>query len=125
MPRGDGTGPGGMGPMTGRAAGYCAGYNTPGFANPTFGGGYRGAGRGGFGGGGRGHRNMYYATGLPGWARFGGAPYAAPYGAQPNVAQTTPEQELGYLKDQAQYFQDSLGNINKRIEELEKEAKNK
>lgn len=35
MPRGDGTGPTGMGPMTGRAAGYCAGYATPGFANPA------------------------------------------------------------------------------------------
>ena len=31
MPLGDGTGPGGMGPMTGRAAGYCAGYPVPGF----------------------------------------------------------------------------------------------
>lgn len=26
MPRGDGTGPAGLGPMTGRAAGYCADY---------------------------------------------------------------------------------------------------
>ncbi|MBN1458575.1 MAG: DUF5320 domain-containing protein [Armatimonadetes bacterium] len=34
MPRGDGTGPMGRGPMTGRAAGYCAGYAVPGFANP-------------------------------------------------------------------------------------------
>jgi len=34
MPRGDRTGPAGMGPMTGRAAGYCAGYNVPGFINP-------------------------------------------------------------------------------------------
>ena len=34
MPRGDRTGPAGMGPMTGRAAGYCAGYSTPGFMNP-------------------------------------------------------------------------------------------
>jgi hypothetical protein len=34
MPRGDGTGPAGMGPMTGRAAGYCAGYTVPGFMNP-------------------------------------------------------------------------------------------
>jgi len=41
MPRGDGTGPAGMGPMTGRAAGYCAGYPVPGYANPGFfGGGY-------------------------------------------------------------------------------------
>ncbi|MFW6189453.1 MAG: DUF5320 domain-containing protein [Planctomycetota bacterium] len=35
MPRGDGTGPLGMGPMTGRAAGYCAGFAGPGFANPV------------------------------------------------------------------------------------------
>ena len=34
MPRGDGTGPAGLGPMTGRAAGYCAGYPVPGFMNP-------------------------------------------------------------------------------------------
>jgi len=33
MPRGDRTGPVGMGPMTGRAAGYCAGYAVPGFVN--------------------------------------------------------------------------------------------
>lgn len=31
MPRGDRTGPAGMGPRTGRAAGYCAGYSTPGY----------------------------------------------------------------------------------------------
>ena len=34
MPRGHGTGPMGMGPMTGRAAGYCASYPVPGFMNP-------------------------------------------------------------------------------------------
>lgn len=34
MPWGDGTGPLGYGPMTGRAAGYCAGYPFPGFMNP-------------------------------------------------------------------------------------------
>jgi len=56
MPRGDGTGPAGMGPMTGRAAGYCAGYGVPGFMNPVV--------RGGFGG----------AT---------AAPYAFGYGVQP------------------------------------------
>jgi len=38
MPGGDGTGPRGMGPMTGRAAGYCAGFPVPGFANPIPGG---------------------------------------------------------------------------------------
>jgi len=37
MPAGDGTGPLGFGPMTGRAAGYCAGYPTPGYANAILG----------------------------------------------------------------------------------------
>ena len=78
MPGGDRTGPRGMGPLTGRHMGYCAGYATPGYTNP--GPGYgpgmgygrgMGWGRGGYGGGGRGWRNMYYATGLPGWARAG------------------------------------------------------
>jgi hypothetical protein len=36
MPGGDRTGPAGMGPMTGRAAGYCAGYPMPGYRNPAF-----------------------------------------------------------------------------------------
>ena len=34
MPRGNRTGPAGMGPMTGRVAGYCAGYPVPGYMNP-------------------------------------------------------------------------------------------
>ena len=34
MPGGDRTGPAGFGPMTGRAAGYCAGYTVPGYMNP-------------------------------------------------------------------------------------------
>jgi len=38
MPLGDGTGPMGMGPMTGRAAGYCAGFGVPGYMNPIPGG---------------------------------------------------------------------------------------
>jgi len=59
MPFGDGTGPAGLGPMTGRAAGFCAGYPVPGYMNPAVGGavfygaGYRmpysGWGRRGFG----------------------------------------------------------------------------
>ena len=35
MPFGNGTGPSGMGPMTGRAAGFCAGYPTPGYRHPS------------------------------------------------------------------------------------------
>ena len=42
MPYGDRTGPEGMGPRTGRAAGYCAGYDVAGYMNPAFGGRRRG-----------------------------------------------------------------------------------
>lgn len=42
MPQGDKTGPDGQGPMTGRAMGFCAGANSPGFSNIGFG---RGFGR--------------------------------------------------------------------------------
>lgn len=62
MPRGNGMGPMRMGPMTGRGAGYCAGFNTPGYVNSA-------RNFAGFGGG-RGFRRMFYATGVPGWARF-------------------------------------------------------
>jgi hypothetical protein len=34
MPFGDGTGPLGLGPMTGRGAGFCAGFGRLGFASP-------------------------------------------------------------------------------------------
>ncbi len=123
MPRGDGTGPAGMGPMTGRAAGYCAGYQVPGYINPVGGRGYWGWGRGG--GRGRGFGRGF------GWARAGygypawgtaGYPYAAPYPAQ--FAQApTPENELAGLKQQAQYFQDALDEIKTRMEQLEAESK--
>ncbi|MCF8053843.1 MAG: DUF5320 domain-containing protein [Deltaproteobacteria bacterium] len=33
MPRGDGTGPRGVGAMTGRARGFCAGFSSPGDDN--------------------------------------------------------------------------------------------
>ena len=120
MPRGDGTGPAGMGPMTGRAAGYCAGQGVPGFMNPIAGRGFWGRGRGG--GGGRGWRNRFYATGLYGWQRAGagvpvfGAPggYAGPFG--PAV---TEQQELDALKGQADFFQNALEEIRKRLDELQ------
>ncbi len=42
MPGGDRTGPWGLGPRTGRRAGFCSGYRRPGFMNrsvfPPFGG---------------------------------------------------------------------------------------
>lgn len=55
MPRGDGTGPAGKGPLTGRSAGFCASFKTPGFMNTGFG---RGMGRG------RGFRRMFCISSL-------------------------------------------------------------
>ena len=121
MPRGDGTGPGGMGPMTGRAAGFCAGYAVPGYANPVYGAGV-GYGRGfGRGGGGWGRRNMYYATGLTGWQR--GAYPSPTYAPVTNVQ--TKEQEVDILKSQADYLSSSLEEVKKRLSELESESSSK
>lgn len=107
--------------MTGRAAGYCAGYGTPGFLNPAFGGSW---GRGpGFRGGGRGWRHQYYATGLPGWARAGWPHWGAPpHPATPLYAfGPTVEQELEALKAQAEHYSEALEEIRKRIADLESE----
>lgn len=126
MPGGDGTGPMGMGPMTGRAAGYCAGYGVPGYVNAVPG---RGLGLGwgrGWGGGGRGRRYWYRATGLPGWLRYGYGPawsqpaYAAPYA--PYAPGLTKEQETQALRNQAEFLKQALDDISKRLEELEKES---
>ncbi|KPJ65609.1 MAG: hypothetical protein AMJ45_04880 [Syntrophobacter sp. DG_60] len=108
MPAGNGTGPFGLGPMTGRGMGYCAGYGVPGYyANPRP---RLGLGRGR----GRGFRWQYWATGLPGWMRYGYAPGVAP--VYPGIA---PEQELGFLKDQASFLEQQLNAISNRIKELE------
>ena len=120
MPRGDGTGPMGLGPMTGRAAGYCAGYAIPGYMNPVPGRGYFGRGRGFFGrGGGRGRRNWYYAAGFPGWA---GTSMGMPAfeGAYPYAAEVSPEQEADILKNQADILKRQLDDVQSRISILEK-----
>ena len=120
MPFGDRTGPAGLGPMTGRGAGYCAGYAVPGTMNPAPSRGFWGRGFGRGGGRGRGWRHWYHATGLPGWARAGWAPA---WGAVPYAPQPTREQELDLLKGQAEYLEDALEGIRKQIEEVATESK--
>ena len=103
MPRGNRTGPLGAGPMTGRGAGYCAGYPTPGFDNPAptrFAGFRRGGGAFGW-------RHMFYATGLPGWLRGRSAPAA-------------PQSEVEALEEQANWLKDQLNAINERLKALGK-----
>ena len=105
MPGFDGTGPRGMGSMTGGGRGFCspwgrgaafAGYGTP----PRMGYGY-----------------PYY-----GWAGasspFYGVPTSAP-GGTPFAPQMTREQELGLLKSQAQAMRGQLEQIESRMRELE------
>lgn len=128
MPGGDGTGPMGLGPRTGRAAGFCAGYPMPGSLNPIFG---RGAVGwvGGFGRG-RGWRNWYYATGLPRWARGGAWPYAVQFGAAwpyaaPSTGATASEREAGDLRAEAEYLRGALESLEKRLAELESQAAGK
>ena len=124
MPRGNKTGPMGMGSMTGRGAGFCAGAGMPGFLNAApgrgfgagFGGGGSVSGRG-FGGGRRGWRNMFYATGLPGWMRSGGNVPA--YGYPASYQKPDPEIEKRALRSQADALQSEMDLINKRLSEIE------
>lgn len=119
MPRGDGTGPLGLGPRTGRGLGYCAGYNVPGYLNPI--GAYWGWwGRGPGWGRGRGFRWMYYLTGLPGWAR-GWYGYVPPYPAYNpyNV------NEKDILSAEAKYLEDQLKYIRERLDQLERKEDKK
>ncbi len=109
MPGFDGTGPTGMGTMTGGARGPCnLNYQSSGPA------GFRpGQGRGG--GRGRGYRHMYWATGLPGWRRTN----ANGFQAIPPAASFTGSQEIDFLKNQAQALKAELDAVNTRLQEIE------
>jgi len=126
MPFGDGTGPAGLGPMTGRGAGYCAGYGTPGYMNPYVGG--RGLGFGWGRGFGRGMRGRWFYGNAYGNALYPTGPVSYPFAPDPAadpyaVWQATPEQEREMLLSQAKMLEGQLGDMKKRIAELEKEAK--
>jgi len=118
MPRGDRTGPAGMGPMTGRAAGYCAG-----FMNPY--GGRFGVGRGGlpYGGG----RGRAWGGGRGwGWGgamgAYGPGYYPGAYGYPPApIYPQAPAQERKFLEQEAKAIEEELKAIRNRIEELRKE----
>jgi hypothetical protein len=117
MPGRDRTGPRGEGPMTGRGAGYCAGFSTAGYPDAGYpDAGYPAPGYWGFGprfgfgrggGWGRGWRHRAYA---PRWPRRRGFPAYAP---------PTREQEADMLASQAEWLQAQLDEINERLADLE------
>ena len=117
MPGGDRTGPGGMGPMTGRGAGYCAGYPAPRYMNSV-------GGRSGFGYGRGFGRGRGRGFGRGQGFRWAVSPYAygVSYGNPYVGPAISAQDEARALKEQAQAMQDEIGAINQRIKELESNA---
>ena len=108
MPSGDRTGPRGQGPMTGKMFGFCGGDDTPGYEKR-----FRGRGRRfGFGGGmGRHHdfeRGGYRDRPFSGY----NSPHWFP----------DKENEIKMLKSQAEELKRAQKNIEKRLNELEKDS---
>jgi len=111
MPGGDGTGPMGMGPMTGGGRGFCA-VPVKDWRGP-YGGREFGRGRG------RGWRRGRFGYG-PHWEY----PYGVtPYYGDPSASEVTPQQESDMLKKEVKAMQDEVNLINQHISDLESAAK--
>lgn len=106
MPRFDGTGPMGLGEMTGRGIGYCSGFY------PRERGNY-GAGFGrGFGC--RRNRFIYESRELPRWARY-----------KNNIDKEIEEvsfNEERYLKDQEELLENQLKQIKDQLKKLSEDG---
>lgn len=100
MPRLDGTGPMGTGPI-GRGLGPC-GAGRRGFYGPRLGRGFCGCWSGW-------NRPRW------GWSAWG----AGPIGPRWGLAPATPQDEAQALKQEAAYLQEELAAIQKRLAELE------
>lgn len=119
MPKGDNTGPLGQGPATGRSLGFCSGYDSPGYAGNTENRMFRGFRRG-MGSG----LGIGYGRGMSsGRSRFSGlfAPRFKSGFSRDSVMNK--EDEIRWLKAQADALKRSQQTIEKRLSELEKENK--
>ncbi|MEW6202541.1 MAG: DUF5320 family protein, partial [bacterium] len=121
MPGFDGTGPMGMGPMTGGGFGFCApgarrGVGYPGLRGLGHGGYPWGGGRGFGWGGGRGLGRGWFGRG-----RGRGFRWAAPWDfASPwDYAPPTAAGEIQWLKEYAGSLEGELAAIRDRVSELE------
>ena len=114
MPRGDGTGPLGKGPMTGRTSRYCSGYGLPGYDNPFsrqgFGTGFD-RGRGFWDGWGCGRRFMNRGARFFGWLPYGED--TIPPGMTPTLGA-----KKRFLEGQAEVLQGQLDEIRKKLDGL-------
>ncbi len=113
MPRGDRRGPSGMGPMTGRAAGFCNGSNAPGFMNTGAMGGYgqgMGAGRGFRGG-------FHGAANGAGYGRGQGMGFQPSYTA-PVYSK---ESEKGYIENEVSFLKEQLKTLEARLADMQED----
>ena len=120
MPWGNRTGPEGMGPMTGRARGYCAGFGLPGYMSNR--GTRRSFVRQGFFGYGRGFGRRFNPYSFPFSMQYNFDPYFYQGYMQPNYNVESPirkEDEILILKEQAEYFKKAMEDVNNRLYELE------
>ncbi len=104
MPFGDGTGPCGEGPLTGRDMGRCAGYHAGGYATTPgrgFGCGFR------RGGGGMGRRNRYSD---PAYPRRLGCHNTPIYNQVPSETES--------LKNQVKVVADTIEQLAFRVDQL-------
>ena len=114
MPGGNGTGPAGMGSISGRGLGFCAGNSQPGYAAGT-GTGFNRSGRG-FGAGrgcgrGWGFRNFFGGSG------FGSGNISGFFNGI--RAELTPDKEREILSNRKAMLNTQIENLNRRITELE------
>lgn len=125
MPRGDETGPEGLGPMTGRALGHCTGHASPGFMKSGGLGLARGRGRGigrglarGFRGGrGRGFRRASMRSPIERSVPVRRAP-GATESQRTYYGEYTEEDEIEDLKVYAEQLEEELELVEERLEEL-------
>lgn len=123
MPRGDGTGPRGLGPMTGRAAGFCAGFDAPGYANnlPRA---RLGLGRGFGRGRGFRRRQTFYPQAVPNpriqrpqQDQQDGQQFAPSSNiASGDVSEASIDQEIQVLENQLDYLEEQISQIKGRLD---------
>jgi hypothetical protein len=100
MPRGDRTGPNGMGPTTGRAAGFCAGYDAAGWVSAPE---LRGRGR-------RIGRGFAHGRGFAGGQGFGGGWCGTP--AAPQNRKALLQSEVAALENRLEYLRREIDAVD-------------